>query len=131
MIYKVRPSACDMIGYPIFYYATYGCNLFCRDLWIFADYFLRIVSVVTAEVSVVSLMFFSCLKQVYESAMRLQDEHRGLKSLYPSKFDITDIVSTEIHCFSSKFDGLLQKIPIATICFNHLFPFHSLKQISQ
>ena len=55
----------------------------------------------------------------------------SLKLLYPSKFDITDIVSTEIHCFSSKFDGLLQKIPIATICFNHLFPFHSLKQISQ
>lgn len=120
MIYKVRPSACDMIGYPIFYYATYGCNLFCRDLWIFADYFLRIVSVVsagvsvviegvfvvTAEVSVVSLMFLSCLKQVYESAMRLQDEHRGLKSLYSSNFDVADKVSTEIYCFSSKFDEL-------------------------
>ena len=90
-----------------------------------------VVSVVTAEVSVVSLMFLSCLKQVYESAMRLQDEHRGLKSLYPSNFDVANKVSTKIYCFSSKFDGLLQKIPIATICFNHLFQFHSLKQISQ
>lgn len=65
-----------------------------------------VVSVVTAEVSVVSLMFFSCLKQVYESAMRLQDEHRGLKSLYPSNFDVANKVSTKIYCFSSKFDEL-------------------------
>ena len=64
------------------------------------------VSVVTAEVSVVSLMFLSCLKQVYESAMRLQDEHRGLKSLYPSNFDVANKVSTKIYCFSSKFDEL-------------------------
>ena len=46
-----------------------------------------VVSIVTVDVSVVSLMFLSCLKQVYESAMRLQDEHRGLKSLYLSNFD--------------------------------------------
>lgn len=69
-----------------------------------------VVSVVTEEVfvvvSVVSLMFLSCLKQVYESAMRLQDEHRGLKSLYSSNFDVADKVSTEIYCFSSKFDEL-------------------------
>lgn len=65
-----------------------------------------VVSVVTAEVSVVSLMFLSCLKQVYESAMRLQDEHRGLKSLYPSNFDVANKVSTKIYCFSSKFDEL-------------------------
>ena len=64
------------------------------------------VSVVTVVVSVVSLMFLSCLKQVYESAMRLQDEHRGLKSLYSSNFDVADKVSTEIYCFSSKFDEL-------------------------
>ena len=65
-----------MIGYPIFCYATYGCNLFCRDLWILLIIF-RIVSVVSAGVSVVtegvsvvvsvvSLMFLSCLRQVYE-----------------------------------------------------------------
>ena len=65
-----------------------------------------VVSVVTVDVSVVSLMFLSCLKQVYESAMRLQDEHRGLKSLYSSNFDVADKVSTEIYCFSSKFDEL-------------------------
>ena len=123
MIYQVRPSACDMIGYPIFCYATYGCNFFCRDLWILLIIFrivsvvsagvsvviegvFVVVSVVTAEVSVVSLMFLSCLKQVYESAMRLQDEHRGLKSLYSSNFDVADKVSTEIYCFSSKFDEL-------------------------
>ena len=51
------------------------------------------------------------------------------RNLY--SFDGLANFSTEIHCFSSKFDGLLQKIPIATICFNHLFQFHSLKQISQ
>ena len=77
----------------------------------------RIVSVVLAGVSVVtegvfvvvsvvSLMFLSCLKQVYESAIRLQDEHRGLKSLYPSNFDVANKVSTKIYCFSSKFDEL-------------------------
>ena len=69
-----------------------------------------VVSVVTEKVlvvvSVVSLMFLSCLKQVYESAMRLQDEHRGLKSLYPSNFDVANKVSTKIYCFSSKFDEL-------------------------
>ena len=123
-----------MIGYPIFCYATYGCNFFCRDLWILLIIFrivsvvsvgvsvltegvsvvtvvvsvvTVVVSVVTVDVSVVSLMFLSCLKQVYESAMRLQDEHRGLKSLYSSNFDVADKVSTEIYCFSSKFDGLL------------------------
>ena len=126
MIYQVRPSACDMIGYPIFCYATYGCNFFCRDLWILLIIFrivsvvsagvsvltegvsvvTVVVSVVTVDVSVVSLMFLSCLKQVYESAMRLQDEHRGLKSLYSSNFDVADKVSTEIYCFSSKFDEL-------------------------
>ena len=108
-----------MIGYPIFCYATYGCNFFCRDLWILLIIFRIVsvvsvgvsvltegVSVVTVDVSVVSLMFLSCLKQVYESAMRLQDEHRGLKSLYSSNFDVADKVSTEIYCFSSKFDEL-------------------------
>lgn len=65
-----------------------------------------VVSVVTVDVSVVSLMFLFCLRQVYESAMRLQDEHRGLKSLYPSNFDVANKVSTEIYCFSSKFDEL-------------------------
>ena len=65
-----------------------------------------LLQIIFRIVSVVSLMFLSCLKQVYESAMRLQDEHRGLKSLYPSNFDVANKVSTEIYCFSSKFDEL-------------------------
>ena len=85
-------------------------NLYERLSLLFRFVVTEGVSVVTegvfVVVSVVSLMFLSCLKQVYESAMRLQDEHRGLKSLYPSNFDVANKVSTEIYCFSSKFDEL-------------------------
>ena len=97
MIYQVRPSACDMIGYPIFCYATYGCNFFCRDLWILLIIFrivsvvsvgvsvltegvsvvTVVVSVVTVDVSVVSLMFLSCLRQVYEVYTNKGRQHFG------------------------------------------------------
>ena len=86
-----------MIGYPIFCYATYGCNFFCRDLWILLIIFrivsvvsvgvsvltegvsvvTVVVSVVTVDVSVVSLMFLSCLKQVYEVYTKKGHQHFG------------------------------------------------------
>ena len=54
-----------------------------------------------------------------------------------SNFDVIIIVSTNWFKFRRKniafrrnFDGLLQNIPIAPVCFNHLFQFHSLKHIS-
>lgn len=46
-------------------------------------------------------------------------------------FDEFIYISTDNHYISSNFNGLLQKIPISTICFYHFYQFHRFKQISQ